>query len=142
MYPQILKDKGYNNNELILSFYDERGCFKSIDELMKKSNILTPYMISSENFLKGIDKNTINQKQGQFILNNINMVANEHKCKIHYLKQMYPQAKRALEEMSKYTHVTKTASRKSVEFTADENYYQFLEKSAQANSLINNSFGR
>ena len=136
MYPQILKDKRYISNEQILSFYDENGCFKPIDELMKRPNILTPYIISSENFLKGIDKNAINLKQCQFILKNINLVAAEHKAKKHNLKQMYPQAKRTIEEINKYTHIAKTPSRRTVEFMADENYYQFLENNVQAFSDI------
>ncbi len=136
MYPQILKDKRYISNELILSFYDENGCFKPIDELMKKPNILTPYIISSESFLKNIDKNAINLKQCQFILKNINMVAIEHRSKKHILEQMYPQAKRTIEEINKYTHIAKTPSRRTVEFMADENYYQFLENNVQSFSDI------
>ena len=132
MNPQIFKDKRFISNEQILSFYDENGSFKPIDELMKKPNILTPYIISSEMFLKSIDRNVINSKQCQFILKNINLVAIEHKSKKYILEQMYSQAKKAIEEINKYTHISKTPSRRTVEFMADENYYKFIENNVQA----------
>lgn len=131
MYPQILKDKRYISNEQILSFYDEKGSFKPIDELMKHTNVLTPYIISSEMFLKSIDNKVISSEQRKFILKNINMVYNEHKSKKNVLEQMYPQAKIAIEEIDKYTHVTEVPSRRTVEFMANENYYLFLENSAK-----------
>ncbi len=131
IYPQILKDNRYISNEQILSFYDEKGCFKPIDELMKNTNVLTPYIISSEMFLKSIDKKTISSEQRQFILKNINLVSNEHKSKKHVLEQMYPQAKIAIERIDAYTHVAEVPSRRTVEFMANENYYQFLENSAK-----------
>ena len=99
---------------------------------MKKPNILTPYIISSEMFLKSIDRNVINSKQCQFILKNINLVAIEHKSKKYILEQMYSQAKKAIEEINKYTHISKTPSRRTVEFMADENYYKFIENNVQA----------
>lgn len=135
-YPEILKDKRYISNEQILNFYDEKGCFKSIDELIKNTNVLTSYIISSEMFLKSIDKKTISPKQRKFVLNNINLVFNEHKAKKHILKQMHPQAKTAIEEIDKYTHVARTPSRRTVEFMANENYYQFLENSIKSFSNI------
>lgn len=136
MYPQILQDKRYISNEQILSFYDENGGFKSIDEIMKKPNVLTPYIISSEMFLKSINIKTISLEQRNFILKNINKVIVEHKLKKQALDQLKPEAKKALEELKKYTHVSKSPSRKTVEYFADEKYYQFLKNNVQTYSKI------
>ena len=136
MYPQILRDKRYVSNEQILSFYDENGGFKSIDEIMKKPNVLTPYIISSEMFLKSINIKTISLEQRNFILKNINKVIVEHKLKKITLDQLKPEAKKALEELKKYTHVSQTPSRKTVEYFADEKYYQFLKNNVQTYSKI------
>lgn len=135
-YPQILRDKRYISNEQILSFYDENGCFKSIDEIMKKPNVLTPYIISSEMFLKSINIKTISQEQRNFILNNINMVVVEHKLKKQVLNQIKPEAEKAIKELNAYTHVSKTQSRRTIEFFADEKYYQFLKNIVQTYSKI------
>lgn len=137
MYPQILQDKRFISNENILSFYDENGRFKPIDEIMKKPNVfLTPYIISSEMFLKSINIKTISQEQRNFILKNINMVVVEHKIKKQALDKLKPEAKKAIEELNKYTHFSKSPSLKTVEFFADEKYYQFLKNNVQTYSKI------
>lgn len=127
MYPNILNDERYINNQQILSFYDEKGNFKSIGEIMENQNILTPYIISSEMFLKGIDTKSITQEQRQFLIKNLSLVVTEHKSKKHLLKHMQSSTRIAIEKIDKYTHVSKTQSRRSAEFMFDEDYYQFLE---------------
>ncbi len=136
MYPQILQDKRYISNDHILSFYDENGHFKSIDEIMKKQNALTPYIISSEMFLKNINVKTINQEQRNFILKYLNMVVVEHKSKKQALAQLKPKAEKAIKELNAYTHISKAPSRRTIEFFADEKYYQFLKDKIQTYSKI------
>lgn len=136
MYPQMLSDTRYINNQQILSFYDEKGNFKSINEIMENTNILTPYIVSSEMFLKTIDTKSITQEQRQFIMKNLSLVVTEHKSKKHILKQMHSAAKGAIEKIDNYTHVSKTPSRRTAEFMFDENYYQFLESNLKSFSDV------
>ena len=135
-YPQILQDKRFISNENILTFYDENGCFKPIDEIMKITSDLTPYIISSEMFLNSINIKTISQEQRNFILKNINMVLVEHKLKKQALVKLKPEAKKAIDELNKYTHFSESPSHKTVEFFADEKYYQFLKNKVQTYSKI------
>ena len=64
------------------------------------------------------------------------MVVVEHKLKKQVLNQIKPEAEKAIKELNAYTHVSKTQSRRTIEFFADEKYYQFLKNIVQTYSKI------
>ena len=49
---------------------------------------------------------------------------------------MQPSTRIAIEQLDKYTHVSKTQSRRTAEFMFDEDYYEFLESNLKSLSDV------
>lgn len=123
-YPEMLRNKNWINCNKLVSFFNYDGTIKSIPELMKNQNYLTPYIVSSEDSIKRLYGLEVDYKQINFINNCFNKVLESHEINQKKMNST-EDIKSVIEELKEFSSVNGKNSKTS-EKMANENYYRFL----------------